>query len=166
MSRTFIEEIKDQERKDTTQDVATAAAQGEVDSLEAVVDAGVKVAVASLAGGAANAFAFAWQNPESTPIIVQRVIVDRTAAGGTATAVLDIGTAADGVTGSDNLIDGLDANATGIADNITSAGSNGKSRQRLDAKNGTTDYITGQIKTEAAASLAGKVYIEYIKVRA
>ncbi|PKG32406.1 hypothetical protein, partial [Methanoregula sp.] len=156
-----------------TQDVAivdahadAATAQEEVDSLETVVDAGVKIAAANLAGGAANAFAFAWENPESVPIIVQRVTLDRTAAGGTATAVADVGTAVDATTHSDNLIDGVDLNATGPVDNITDKGSNGKSRQRLDANGGTTAWITGQILTEAAAALTGKVYIEYIKVRA
>ena len=173
MSKTFIEEIEDQELKDTAQDAAigdahtdAATAQGDVDALEGVVEAQVKVAVATLAGGAANAFAFAWQNPESVAILIQRIFVDRTAAGGTATAVLNIGTAADATTHSDNLIDGLDANATGLADNITDGGTNGKSRQKLDAKDGTTDHITGQILTEAAEALAGKVYIEYVKVRA
>lgn len=173
MSKTFMEEIKDQELKDTAQDTAigdahtdAATAQGEVNSLEAVVDAGVKVAAVSLAGGAANAFAFAWENPESVPIIVQKVTIDRTAAGGTATAVGDVGTAADATTHSDNLIDGVDLNATGPVDNITDKGSNGKTRQKLDAKGGTTAWITGQILTEAASALTGKVYIEYVKVRA
>lgn len=159
MSKTFIEEIKDQELKNDSQEAA-------IDALEETEAADVNVAAVALAGGAANAFAFAWENPESTPIMVQRVLIDRTAAGGTATAVLDIGTAVNATTHSDNLIDGLDANTTGLADNITDKGSNGKSRQRLDAKGGTTAFITGQILTEAAASLAGKVYIEYVKVRA
>jgi len=123
-----------------------------------------KVAKVALSPGAKDAFAFAWQNPESTPIMVTRVLVDITTAGGTATAVLDIGTAADAETGSDNLIDGLDANTTGLADNITDGGTNGKSRQRLDAKDGAIAYITGQIVTEKAEDLAGNVYIEYILV--
>jgi len=177
--KTFMDDIKEGKNiaTDAHTDAATAqsevdaletvvgAAQGEIDALEGVVDARVKIAVVSLAGGAANAFAFAWQNPETVAILVQRVLVDRDTAGGTATAVIDIGTAADATTGSNNLIDGLDANATGLADNISDAGSSGKARQKLDAKDGGTDYITGQILVEAAASLAGKVYIEYVKVQ-
>ncbi len=123
-----------------------------------------KMAKVALASGDENDFAFAWQNPERTPIIVTRVLVDITTAGGTASAVLDIGTAANATTKSDNLIDGLDVNTTGIFDNITDGGTNGKSRQRLDAKGGTTDYITGQILAAKAENLVGNVYIEYIPV--
>ena len=173
MSKTFIEEIKDQEQKDVSQDAAivnahgdAAAAQGEVDTLEGVVEAGVKVTSVALTPGAANAFAFAWQNPESVAIMVQRILLDKTTAGGTATAVIDIGSAATATTHSDNLIDGADLNSTGLIDNISDAGSSGKARQRLDAHGGTTSFITGQILTEAAAALAGKAYIEYVKIRA
>jgi predicted RecA/RadA family phage recombinase len=121
----------------------------------------LKVAKVALTGGAANAFAFAWQNPEASAIAVTKVLLDITTAGGTATAVLDIGTGATATTHSDNLIDGIDANATGLSDNITEKGSNGKSRQRMDENGGTTDYLTGQILTEAATALVGNVYIHY-----
>lgn len=124
----------------------------------------MRVAKVALAPGNANAFSFAWQNPEASAIIVHRVIVDRTTAGGTASSVLDIGTAANATTASDNLIDGLDANATGVADNIDDQGTNGKSRQRLDANGGTTDFITGRILVQNAASLAGNAYIYYTAV--
>lgn len=121
----------------------------------------LKVAKVALTAGAANAFAFAWQNPEASAIAVTRVLLDITTAGGTATAVLDIGTGATATTHSDNLIDGIDANATGLSDNITEKGSNGKSRQRMDANGGTTDYLTGQILVEKADNLVGNVYIHY-----
>lgn len=121
----------------------------------------LKVAKVALKAGAANAFAFAWQNPESSAIAVTRVLLDITTAGGTATAVLDIGTGATATTHSDNLIDGADANAAALLDNITDKGSNGKSRQRMDENGGTTDYLTGQILTEAASALVGNVYIHY-----
>jgi hypothetical protein len=62
------------------------------------------------------------------------------------------------------LIDGLDLNATGIFDNITDKGDNGKSRQVVDEKGGTNDYITGRILEQNAASLAGKYYIFYTVV--
>jgi len=124
----------------------------------------VKVASGDLAAGAANAFAFAWQNPEPGKILVKRVMVDVTTAGGTATAVIDVGSAASATTHSDNLIDGADLNAIALYDNINDAGTNGKSKQKVDEKGGTTDYITGQILTEAASSLAGKYYIEYVVI--
>lgn len=123
-----------------------------------------KVAKVALTGGAATAIAAAWQNPETSAIFVTRAMIHLTTAGGTATAVLDAGTAANATTGSDNLIDGVDANTTALYDNITDKGSNGKSRQLMDAKGGTTDHVTVQIKTEAATALAGYLYIEYIPV--
>jgi hypothetical protein len=132
--------------------------------LNAINNSFVKVDRVSLAGGAADAFAFTWQNPESVGIIVEKVIVNVTTAGGTATAVLNVGTAADATTGSDNLIAGADANAAAAYDNITDGGTNGKTVQVMDAAGGTTDYITGQIKTEEAGDLAGYAYIFYIPV--
>lgn len=121
----------------------------------------VKVAKVALTPGNANAFAFAWQNPEASKIIVHRVIVDRTAAGGTGSSVLDVGVVANGTSTADTLIDGLDLNATGVADNISDGGTNGKARAKVDEKDGSNDYITGKILAQNAASLAGYVYIHY-----
>lgn len=118
----------------------------------------------ALVGGLANAIAFAWQNPEDKAILVTKVLVDETTAGGTATAVLDIGVVADAVSTADTLIDGMDANAVGLYDNITDKGTNGKSRQKMDAMDGTNDYITGKILVANASALAGYAYIEYILV--
>ena len=126
-----------------------------------------RVVVVPLTPGLENAFALAWQNPESTAILVHRVLVDVTTIAGSAGALLDIGTAANATTASDNLIDGLDIQSGAIlADNITDKGSNGKTRQRMDAKNGTTDYITGRILVANASGLAGNVYIFYTAVPA
>ena len=124
----------------------------------------IKVAKVALVAGNANAFAFAWQNPEASKIIVHRVIVDRTAAGGTATSVLDVGVAPTATDTADTLIDGLDLNATGVADNVSDVGTNGKARAKVDEKGGTNDYITGKILTANAASLAGYAYIHYMVV--
>lgn len=134
---------------------------GEASSL---ISSQMKVSKVALAAGNANAFAFAWQNPESTKVLVHRVIVNVTTAGGTASSVINVGTAASATTTSDNLIDGMDANATGPRDNVSDGGTNGKSRQLLDEKDGTTDYVTGQILTQNAASLAGYAYIFYTAV--
>jgi len=113
----------------------------------------------ALAAGAANAFAFAWQNPEDKKIIVTGVELDITTAGGTATAVIDVGPAANATSTSDTLIDGADANAAALTG--SPSGTDGKRACKLDAKNGTTDYITGQILVAAAANLAGYAYITY-----
>ena len=123
---------------------------------------GERMVKLALAAGNANAFAFVWQNPESTKVIVTRVLVNRTTAGGTGSSVLDVGPAADATSTADTIIDGLDLNATGIADNIADKGSNGTTRSVvLDEKGGTTDYITGKILAQNAAALAGYVYIYY-----
>lgn len=137
----------------------------ELDALAAVDTAGLKVARVALTGGNANAFAFAWANPETSKIIVSRVVVDVTTKSASAGALLDVGPGATATTHSDTLIDGLDiATAVITADNITNKGDNGKSLCKLDAVGGTTAYITGQILAQNAAALAGYAYIFYHKV--
>jgi len=125
----------------------------------------LKLASGSLAAGNINAFAFAWQNPELVSIIVLEVVIDITTAGGAA-GVLDVGTAANATTHSDNLLDGITHNAIDKVTNLyeTDAGTNGRPIQVMDAKDGATDYITAQILTAAAASLAGSYYILYTEV--
>jgi len=115
----------------------------------------------TLTAGVADAFAFAWQNPTDSSILVYKIFIDVTTAGGTATAVLNVGSAASATTTSDNLIDGADLNAIAVYDNIDDQGTNGESKQKLDENGGTTDWVTGQILVEAAASLVGKYYIHY-----
>lgn len=118
-----------------------------------------KIAVISLTAGNANAIAFSWENPVTGSIIIDKVILNVTTAGGTGGGLLDIGTANDATTGSDNLIDGADANAVAIYDNITDKGTNGKTSAVL----ATGKFINGQIKAQNAAALVGKVYIIYAK---
>ena len=137
----------------------------EFKNIQTEFDGGLKVSKGILKGGAANAFAFAWQNPESSNIIVSRVVVDVTTKGAVAGALLDVGPGATAATNSDTLIDGLDiATATITADNITNKGTNGRSVCKLDEKGGTTAYITGKILIQAATALAGKYYIYYTVV--
>lgn len=138
--------------------------QTETDSLDTAIAGGLKVAKGTLAGGAANAFAFAWQNPESSAILIDRVIIDITTQGATATSVMDVGIVANATSTADTLIDGVALTATGTFDNITDKGSNGKSRGKVDANGGTNDYITGKILVANAAELVGKYYIIYTVV--
>jgi len=133
----------------------------ELDSLAAVDAAGLKIAKGNLAAGNADAYAFAWQNPEASKILVTRVLIYLTTAGGTGSSVLDVGPVANATSTADTLINGLDLNTTGIFDNITDKGTNGKSRQIVDENGGASDYITGKILTQNAAALAGKYYIFY-----
>lgn len=120
----------------------------------------VKVAKVPVTGGGADDIAIAWLNPVSAAVIVTRVVVDITTAGGTSSSVLDIGTAADADTGSDNLIDGANANAVAVYDNVDDQGTNGTAKQKVPAG----EYVTGQIKAAAAQDLAGTAYICYIPV--
>ena len=118
--------------------------------------------VEDLASGNANAFAFAVQNPEGVDCIVTNVIVDITTAGGTASSVLDVDVVTSATGTGDKIIDGLDLNATGAGDRHDDAGSNGGEPKKWDKKDGTNDYVTGKILVQNAASLAGKVIIEYV----
>lgn len=136
----------------------------EFTAIETDLNANVKVASGALTAGLVNTFAFAWENPETSRILVTRVLVDVTTAGGTATAVLDVGPAADATTHSDTLIDGVDLNAAAIYDNIDDQGTNGLSKVGVDENGGTTSFITGQILTEAASALVGNYYIFYVLV--
>ena len=118
--------------------------------------------VEALASGNANAFAFAVQNPEAVDCVVTNVTVDITTAGGTASSVLDVDVV-DGATDTgDDIIDGLDLNATGTSDRHNAAGTNGGAPMKWDKKGGTNDHVTGKILAQNAASLAGKVVIEYV----
>ena len=134
---------------------------GELAKIAASDAAGLKVAKGTLKAGNADTFAFAWENPEASKIIVTRVLINITTAGGTVSSVLDVGVVANATSTADTLIDGLDLNATGIFDNITDKGGNGKSYQVVDENGGANDYITGKILAQKADALVGKYYIFY-----
>ncbi|MCE2405793.1 MAG: hypothetical protein J4F43_11655 [Dehalococcoidia bacterium] len=121
--------------------------------------AGVALTAADSKGGVMR-----WQNPEDSAIVITRVVLDVTSKTGAA-CTLDVGVARSGNISSDNLIDGLDVGAAaGPFDNIADKGVNGKERQRLDAKGGTTDYVTASKATGATGGLAGNAYIFYYQV--
>jgi hypothetical protein len=118
----------------------------------------IKIAKVALAGVAATTGGalFAWQNPENVSIIVDRLEIDITTKS-TGAATADFGTAANGTTTSDNLIDGYNVNATEkVVNNITDAGTNGKSVQKMT----TSQFITGT-GSATTAGLVGFVYIHY-----
>ncbi len=138
--------------------------QGELSKIATEFNGGLKVAKGTLTKGNANAFAFAWQNPESSKIIITRVFIRLATAGGTATSVLDIGIVTGPTATADTLIDGLDLNTTGLFDNVTQKGTNGLTMGIVDEKGGTKSYITGKILTANAAALAGNYYILYTVV--
>jgi hypothetical protein len=123
----------------------------------------IKVDARTLSAANVGEYAFIWQNPESAKIMVHRCIIDITTAAGAA-AVLDVGAADDQYQSGDTLIDNLGINAVGAHDNLHDPGVNGEPIVKLDESGGTTDWITGLVKTQNAASLAGKYYIFYTAV--
>lgn len=110
-----------------------------------------------LAGGAANAMALVWQNPEPTGIMFTRAILDVTKVGGTATAVLDGGVVNAATDTAENVFKDVDANATGITESALVP-------IKMTAKGGNLDHFTIKILTEKAEALEGGVYLWYTPV--
>ena len=134
------------------------------DLIDAAYQSGVKVAKGVLVAGLADAIAFAWQNPESTEVLVQRVIVDVTTAGGTVSSVLDVGVTDTASASAADIMDNADLNSTGVTDHSLVAGAGLGGVHKLGESGGTNDYVTGTIRTANASALVGKYYIEYIVV--
>ena len=117
-----------------------------------------KVYVGSLAGvAAADDIVFSWENEEGAAVIVTRVLVHVTKAGGTATATLDVGSAADATTGSNNLLTGADIDTTAAYDSMDLA-NEGVATFKVVPDG---EFVNGQAKTEKAEALEGKYYIFY-----
>lgn len=110
--------------------------------------------------GAAGMAAVA--NPEGADLIITRFMVVTTTAAAGATTI-DAGVAADAVTTSDTLLDGVTVNAVGLRDNIQDQAGNG-----LDATLwGANQFITVQKTAGGALSevgLVAKAYVEYVQV--
>lgn len=118
-----------------------------------------KIAKVALSADSSGGGVFSWANPESTNIIITRVIIDVTTKT-SAACTIDVGTTAtSATTSSDNLLDGVDVGtAVGVFDNIDNKGSNGKSKQKL----APGKWITASKASGAAAGLKGYAYIYYI----
>lgn len=136
-------------------------------AVETELNASVKVVKGALTAGVADAFAFAWQNPEAVAIHVLQVVVDVTTAGGTGSSVIDVGVATSATGTGDTILDGIDANADAAYSSL-SAGVSGtnatENAHRVDANAGTNDHVTGKILVANASSLVGKYYIYYVTV--
>lgn len=114
-----------------------------------------KVALTAAAG---NGGALAWANPEGATIIITKVIVNVTTVA-TGACTLDIGTAANGTTSNDTLLDGLDVNAAiGLFDNVTNKGTNGLPTKLLTS----SQFVTATVASGTVTGLVGQVYIGYI----
>lgn len=136
-----------------------------ISTINTTLAAGVKVVKVRATGAAQNAQSFAWQNPETTKIIIYKAILHvfdpETVGVGT---LMDIGVSANGTTSSDTLLDGVALTSAGLFDNVTNKGTNGLPQVTVDENGGTNDYVTGTINTATGASFTGCVYLFYTKV--
>lgn len=102
---------------------------------------------------------FSFQNTEGKTVVVERVWLHVRTRNDAGAATLDIGTAANGTTSSDNLLDGVSiAGSNTIYDNITDIGTNGKSRQLLTAG----QYITATVVSGDANGLKADLYARFM----
>ena len=117
-----------------------------------------KWASGDLSDGSSAGGVFAWQNPEDSKIIVDRVFVDITsAATDTSDSTMNVGTASDDSTNASDIMSAVSTQSAQLHDNIDEAASSVK----LDANGGSTDYITGSEGTADVSGLAGKFYVHY-----
>lgn len=114
-----------------------------------------RVAKVTLNSDAGAGGILAWENPEDTAIVVNRILVNITDAAAEV-ETLDFGSAANATTSSQNLIDNLAANAAGFADNLKDHGTAGKAAATV----GIGEYVTGTA-SGAITSFAGVAYIHY-----
>ena len=131
-------------------------------AVSAVTYLPAKVAKIALAAEAspANGGLFSWQNPESVAVFATVILDVTTQATGAATA--DVGRAANATTSADTLLDGIDVGAAAIVGNgFDNKGTNGKGWQRLDAKDGANDYVTGTASADSSG-LVGSAYVIYV----
>jgi predicted RecA/RadA family phage recombinase len=124
----------------------------------------IKVASVALAGGAENAIAAAWQNPEATKILVLNTIARITTPGATGGATVDVGKVANATATAKDIFDALAITAAGVFTSLISGGTAGVGSVVLDEKDGTNDYITAKILDAEAAALVGTMYIVYTPV--
>lgn len=140
-----------------TLNFGTALQVGGVELLNTSVDALVKVAKVTLGITTGAGGLLSWVNPESTPIIVTRLVVDvTTSASGVTTA--DFGPATGGDQTGDTLIDGIDIGTAAIlGDNIDDAGTSGLSKVKVPI----SEYLVGAASADPA-SVVGTAYIYYL----
>lgn len=126
----------------------------------------VRTASGTLTAGNANAICFSWHNPEGQDILVKKVVVEVTTAGGTPGSHLDVGIADDaaGTNRGTEFFDDLDLNATQINDSWV-AGDGGTQTKWVfcqDNASATDGWVVGQILDANAANLVGRWYIIYV----
>ncbi len=138
--------------------------------------AGATTLVTVTTGAGADTFtitvhsnAFAWHNPVAQDILIKKIVLNRTAAGGTATAEINVGIADNGTVddpGAEFFENLLANNAAAIHDSYVAAGTSYGTQtiwvNCQDSVSATGGWVVGKIDTEIVNSLAGSYYIEYI----
>ena len=89
------------------------------------------------------------------------VLIDITPAQAGQTA--DVGVDGGGSGSADTLLDGVSLAATGAFSGFANAGTNGAAFRKLDAKGGTSDYVT-VTASGTPSTLAGNAYVIYVPV--
>jgi hypothetical protein len=123
----------------------------------AVMPKVVKVALAQTAG---NAGVLSWQNPEPVGVLAA-VVLDITTAQSAQTA--DVGVDGDGTGSSDTSMDGVSLAAAGAFSSFADGGTNGAAFRKVDAKGGSSDYITATA-SGTPSTLVGYAYVVYLPV--
>lgn len=118
-----------------------------------------KIAVIPLVAGVDTGGGIvSWVNPEGVAIIIDRAELDVTTIATAACSVSVGTTVASATTSVATLIDTCDVHsATGLFDNITEKGTNGKSRQKLAAGG----WVTATSASGASAGLVGNLHLHY-----
>jgi len=130
--------------------------QNKADSRLAYQPKIVKVPLVAIASHAAGDH-FAWANPEGGDILVESFTVQVTTEA-TGAATCDYGIAADGTTGSDTLLDGIDIGTAAISGSQgDSGGTNGVANQVMSS----SEWITGDASADSSG-VVGFAYIKYV----
>ncbi len=112
-----------------------------------------------------NAIGVAIPCPETQNCLISRIEVDITTPGGTATSVIQVGIANDAIgTGlGAEFFTGINANAAAIRDSYLAGDTGAQTKFVAWAATGAGSYIVGQIQTQIAQNLVGRITIFYIR---
>ncbi len=112
--------------------------------------------------------AFAWHNPELQDIFIRKIVINRTAAGGTATSELNVGIADNGTVDDPGteFFNNLPVNNAAALHDSYVAGGTSYGTQTIwvsceDSASATGGWVVAKLDTEIADLLAGTYVIEY-----
>jgi hypothetical protein len=117
-----------------------------------------RIAYVKLAGGVSSGVAFAWENRESNPIAVTKVVLSLTANAGGSSQVMAIHVVSSSGTVGSATAGSIKVSALGVLSNLSSA------IDRMEKQGASSDsWLTGSYKSDGGgSSLAGYAAIHYI----